>query len=180
MIGVVAKLGKLLFAVLGSQSTQRGEVRISQMPGGDQVIGGVRGRAMDQAIQAARETLPVFWAWHETRALDPGDPNDCALKVKFPNTRGGWEHIWLIDIRRTGPVVSGLVASEPEGVPDLQLWQPKIIETGNITDWGFRKADLMYGHFTTRILAAAHPEVAEREVSYGLSPTPLPSEVTLH
>ena len=73
--------------------------RIASMPGGDQIVWAKNfGPAMDEAMEAARQTLPVFWAWHETRS---DDPNDCALKVRFATGASGAEYIWFIDILRT-------------------------------------------------------------------------------
>ena len=168
--------GVLWSRFFGALSANLRGVKVSRMPGGDQIVWGPTGRDMDEAIRAARETLQVFWAWHETR---PSDPDCCALKVAFAAQGGGAEHIWFIDILRTGEVVTGMVASEPERVPGLTLWQPAAIDLDHVTDWTFRKDGLYYGHFTTRILAAAHPEVAAREPAR-LSSTPLPVDLVRH
>jgi uncharacterized protein YegJ (DUF2314 family) len=173
---LAAKLGGLWSRLLGRPSAVGPKATVSHMPGGDQIVWGVTGQDMDEAIRAAKETLSVFWNWHETR---PSDPDSCALKVKFPARGGGSEHLWFIDILRTGDLVTGMVASEPERVPGLTLWQPTVIDIGQITDWTFRKDGLYYGHFTTRVLAAAHPEVAAREPAT-LSETPLPADLVRH
>ena len=149
---------------------------VSAMPGGDQVIWGLDGADMDRAIEAAKETLPIFWAWHETRS---DDPNDCALKVQYDAIGAEGEHIWLIDIRRTGELVTGLVGSEPERVPSLKLWDITVIDVDRISDWTFRKDGLHYGHFTTRVMAAAYPDVLASYMP-DISPTPLPSGPVLH
>ena len=148
---------------------------LATLPGGDHIVRGKQGPAMDEAMLLAKETLSVFWEWHETRS---DDPNDCALKVGYPTMSGGVEYIWFIDILRTGNIVTGIVASEPEGIDGLTLWQPAQIDTAEIVDWTFRKDDLYYGHFTTRVLAASHPEVAAR---FGnKSETPLPTNLVRH
>ena len=176
MGGLVGTIGELWSRLFGEKAMAPSTAKVARTPGGDQIVWGVTGRTMDEAIQAARETLPVFWSWHETR---PSDPDSCALKVKFPTQGDGTEHIWFIDILRTGDLVTGMVASEPERVPSLALWQPTAIDVDQITDWTFRKDGLYYGHFTTRVLAAAHPEVAAR-TGPKLSETPLPADVVRH
>ena len=171
-----AKIAGLLSGLLGRRGAPTDQVQVSYMPGGDQIVWSITGPDMAYAIQSARETLPVFWSWHETR---PDDPDSCALKVKYPARGGGSEYLWLIDILRTGDLVTGMVASEPERVVGLTLWQPTVIDIDKIADWTFQKEGLYYGHFTTRVLAAAHPEVAARE-STALSETPLPVDLVRH
>lgn len=175
-MGLGSKIGELVSRLIGGSVSVGQRTRVSHMPGGDQIVWGVTGRDMDTAIQTARETLPVFWNWHETR---PSDPDSCALKVEFSAQGGGSEHIWFIDILRTGDLVTGMVASEPECVPGLTLWQPTVIDVDRITDWTFQQDGLYYGHFTTRVLAAAHPEVVAREPTT-LSETPLPVDLVRH
>lgn len=172
---VTTTIGVLWRRLLGKRRTPHRGAKIANMPGGDRLVWGFSDRDMDQAIEAARATLPVFWAWHETR---PEDPDCCALKVKFPTGGHGAEHIWFIDILRTGDLVTGMVASEPDRVPGLTLWQPAIIDVDQITDWTFRREGLHYGHFTTRVLAASRPEVAAKDRP--LSETPLPADLVRH
>lgn len=170
------KIGKLLARLFGQPAAPERKAQVSYMPGGDQIVWGVTGREMDEAISAARATLDVFWTWHEGR---PADPDSCALKVKYPSRGGGFEYIWLIDILRTGGLVTGLVASEPERIRGLKLWQPATIDLAMVSDWTFRKDGLYYGHFTTRVLAASYPEVAARQPPE-FSETPLPADVVRH
>jgi uncharacterized protein YegJ (DUF2314 family) len=173
--GFTTRIAALLSRLRPKVQTDRHGGRVDYMPGGDQPVRVPSTPQMAEAMQAAKETLAVFWAWHETRSEDP---NDCALKVRFSNSKGGYEYIWLIDILRTADVVTGLVASEPEAVPDLKLWRPTAIDQDDIVDWTFRKDGLYYGHFTTRVLAASHPEVAARLDNR--SETPLPADLVRH
>jgi uncharacterized protein YegJ (DUF2314 family) len=175
MTGKTTILGEILSLVLGRKAPAEHGARVSETPGGDQIVRGVEGREIDDAIEAARETLGVFWAWHETRLQDP---DCCALKVRVPTDRGGGEHLWFIDILRTGNLVTGMVASEPVSARGLKPWQPAVIDMDQVTDWTFRIDGLYYGHFTTRVLDAAHPEVAAR--ASDLSAMPLPDDLTRH
>ncbi len=108
-------------------------------PAGKGVVWDFPEAEMNEAIRAAKETLPVFWAWHETRS---DDPDDCALKVEFPTGARGSEHVWFIDILRTGPVVTGLVASDVVDVHKRGGSMVQFLETTARND-GFSVA-----HFT--------------------------------
>lgn len=172
---VTATISALWSRLRGKKRRATQEAKIAYLPGGDSIVWGFSDRDMDEAIHMARETLPVFWAWHEAR---PDDPDSCALKVMFPTGGTGAEHIWFIDILRTGDLVTGIVASEPDRVPGLKPGQPAAIEVDQITDWTFRKDGVYYGHFTTRVLAASHPDVAARKRA--LSENPLPDDLVRH
>jgi uncharacterized protein YegJ (DUF2314 family) len=172
---VTATISALWSRLRGKKRPAKQQAKIAYLPGGDRIVWGFSDRDMDGAIAAAKATLPVFWAWHESR---PDDPDSCALKVRFPTEGDGAEHIWFIDILRTGDLATGIVASEPDRVPDLKPGQPAVIDVEQITDWTFRKEGLYHGHFTTRVLAASHPDVAARKRA--LSENPLPGDLVRH
>ena len=173
-MNVATKIGALWSRLRGRKPVAAGAIQLAHCSGEDRIVRGLANADMDQAIEAARETLSVFWAWHKTR---PDDPDCCALKVRYP-TGGGAEYIWFIDILRTDDLVTGMVANEPERLPELKLWQPTVIDVDAIADWAFRQDDLYYGHFTTRVLAASHSGVAAKKRS--LSETPLPADLVRH
>ena len=126
---------------------------------------------MADAMREARETLPVFWAW-----LDAHQDSDeqRACKVGFPTRHKSVEYIWLVDIRRSADIVTGIVSNQPEDVPQLKEGEIVPIDPKTVADWTFRKDGLHYGHFTTRVLARSNPSMAAGMKT--VSPTPLPEK----
>lgn len=130
-------------------------------------------KAFGEAVQAARASLPVFWG---RLAENPApSPDDFQLKVALRNPQGGIEELWLSDIRREGARVVGRLNYEPESLPSLHRAQIVPIAEGDIIDWSFKEGRKRYGHFTTRVLAKAHPEEASRSLA-ALSDNPLPAD----
>lgn len=125
------------------------------------------------AVQAARASLPVFWG---RLAENPGaSPDDFQLKVVFKSPQGGFEELWLSDIRRDGARIVGRLAYEPEALPSMHRAQIVPIPEGDIIDWTFKEGRKRYGHFTTRVEAKAHPEESAKSLA-ALSDNPLPAD----
>ena len=129
-------------------------------------------KAFKDAVVAARASLPVFWSHIAENA---GGPDDYSLKVAMPAAGGGVEELWLSDIKRDGERIVGRLNYEPDGLPNMHRGQIVPIHAANIMDWTFRQGKKRYGHFTTRVLAKAHPEDAGK-VMATLSDNPLPTD----
>jgi uncharacterized protein YegJ (DUF2314 family) len=126
-----------------------------------------------EAVQAARASLPVFWG---RLAENPGaSPDDFQLKVAFPSPQGGFEELWLSDIKHDGARTTGRLTYEPESLPSLHRSQIVPIPEAQIIDWTFKEGRKRYGHFTTRVMAKARPEEAAKTLAL-LSDNPLPPD----
>jgi uncharacterized protein YegJ (DUF2314 family) len=126
-----------------------------------------------EAVQAARASLPLFWG---RLAENPGaSPDEFGLKVVFKTPDGGGEDVWLSDIKREGARITGRLNYEPDGLPSMHRAQIVPIAEGNIIDWTFKEGRKRYGHFTTRVMAKAHPDEAARTLA-ALSDNPLPPD----
>jgi uncharacterized protein YegJ (DUF2314 family) len=125
------------------------------------------------AVQAARASLPVFWGrLAENRGASP---DDFQLKVMFPSPQGGYEELWLSDIKHDGARTTGRLSYEPESLPGLHRAQIVPIPEAQIIDWTFKEGRKRYGHFTTRVMAKARPEEAAKTLAL-LSDNPLPAD----
>lgn len=126
-----------------------------------------------EAVQAARASLPVFW---ERLAESRGAiPEDFQLKVVFKSPQGGFEELWLSDIRHEGARITGRLNYEPESLPSMHRAQIVPINESDIIDWTFKEGRKRYGHFTTRVEAKAHPEESAKTLAL-LSDNPLPAD----
>jgi uncharacterized protein YegJ (DUF2314 family) len=126
-----------------------------------------------EAVQAARASLPVFWG---RLAENPGaSPDEFGLKVVFRTPDGGAEDVWLSDIKREGARITGRLNYEPDSLPSMHRAQIVPIVEGAIIDWTFKEGRKRYGHFTTRIMAKAHPDEEAKTLAL-LSDNPLPAD----
>ncbi|MFC3078412.1 DUF2314 domain-containing protein [Phenylobacterium terrae] len=129
---------------------------------------------MNAAMAEAKASLPQFW-----RRFETGTPeySDFTVKAAMTTVGGqGIEHIWIdVSDRRDGKV-TGRLANEPVHLGDeLTLGSEVEVPEAIISDWGYAKGEVNYGHFTTRVLMTRqYPDTPLAE--YGLSPNPLESE----
>ena len=129
-------------------------------------------KAFNDAVGAARASLPVFWA----RLADGSDdPDEFSLKVVFPSPGGGVEELWLWNIKRDGGRITGRLNVEPQALPNMHRGQMVPINEANIIDWTFKEGRKRYGHFTSRVLAKDHPEDSAKLMAT-LSDNPLPAD----
>jgi uncharacterized protein YegJ (DUF2314 family) len=130
-------------------------------------------RDFGAAVQAARASLPVFWGrLAESRGAAS---DDFQLRVVFKSPDGGFEELWLSDIRRDGARIVGRLNYEPENLPSLHRAQIVPIVEGDIIDWAFKEGRKRYGHFTTRVEAKMRPEESAKTLAL-LSDNPLPAD----
>ena len=105
---------------------------------------------MDAAIAEAQRTLPEFLA-----ALADPPRGAGEFTIKFP--LGGWEHIWVGELRHEGGRIVGKLANAPvqEG---HRIGEPVSVPLAEISDWAYRAPDgVMQGHRTTRVLFPQFP-----------------------
>lgn len=125
---------------------------------------------MNAAIAQARATLPQFWAKFEAK---PAGYSQFMLKPGLPTVDGrGPEHIWVDVIERRDGKVVGRLANEPFHLGDLKFGSEVTFSPEIISDWGYSKGDVIYGHYTSRLLMARE-EPQAKPSDYGLSATPL-------
>lgn len=106
---------------------------------------------MDAAIAEAQRTLPEFLA-----ALADPPAGASSFVVKFP--LGGWEHIWVDDLKFDGKRITGALANAPEQ-EGHRLGERVSVPLAEVSDWGYRTPDgVMQGHRTTRVLLDQLPE----------------------
>lgn len=126
--------------------------------------------AMNTAIHQARESLEGFFS-HTTKHADK-----TALKVAFPTSSGGLEHIWVDNSARNGDRFTGTLANEPD---DLGAWRNGSEVTFNhdqISDWGINIDGRGYGYFTVRVMLPRLDKESAAGLRAWLSEDPLPAD----
>jgi uncharacterized protein YegJ (DUF2314 family) len=125
---------------------------------------------VNAAIAEARRNLPIFWKMLERR---PAGVDSFALKIAFPTSGSGAEHIWIDVNSRSGDDIVGVINNDPEFRPDLKLGMTVHVKASQISDWQYRKDAMLYGHFTTRVLVKHMKADEAADTLKLLSPTPL-------
>jgi uncharacterized protein YegJ (DUF2314 family) len=100
---------------------------------------------MNAAIAAARKNIPQFLA-----VLSTKDDNISDIGFKYP--LGGWEHIWVANVRKEGAFLVGELSNEPaqEG---YKIDDTVKVPLATVSDWAYRdKNGVMQGHYTTKVL----------------------------
>ncbi len=106
-------------------------------------------QAMADAIDRARETLPVFF---KALAEPYGDKENFALKVAIKDGTQV-EHKWLVDLKHEGGQWSGVFHNLPFAVSTVKKGQRFMISHNNISDWMYLQDQKIYGGYTVRVLA---------------------------
>jgi uncharacterized protein YegJ (DUF2314 family) len=127
---------------------------------------------MNRAIAQARETLPSFWRLFST---DRDVAETASLKMAFPvpGTKDGNEYMWLIDIRRDGRTIKGVLDNQPESIRNLKKGDTVTIDPERISDWSYVRDGRMYGSYTTRVMLKHLSEQEAEEYLEFLSVRPL-------
>ena len=108
---------------------------------------------MSAAIETARSTLPTFW---EKLAAPGADESGFALKAGFPSGWIGSEHVWLIEIERSGATITGVLNNVPKELK-LKEGQRVDITPSRISDWMFMRGGKIVGNYTLRPLLKRMP-----------------------
>ncbi|HEY9219165.1 MAG TPA: DUF2314 domain-containing protein [Phenylobacterium sp.] len=124
---------------------------------------------MNSAIAQARSSLPQFWAKFDAR---PAGYSDFQVKPGLASVDDyGTEFIWVDVVERRGDQVIGRLANDPFHLgADMKLGSEVSFKPELISDWGYSKGDVLYGHYTSRVLITRE---RDNPAEYGLSPTPL-------
>jgi len=123
-----------------------------------------------KAEQEARRTLPMFW---QLLALHPEYSSAFSVKAGFDTDMGFVDYLWLVNLKRDGDKVTGVLDNEPDGLPNLHVGDTVRVDEARIIDWLLAVDDRQYGHFTTRVLLKRDAKMAE-QLKNILSSEPLP------
>ena len=100
---------------------------------------------MIAAIEEAQRTLPEFLA-----VLENPPKGVSYMSFKFP--LGGWEHIWVGNVRFDGSHLTGQLSNVPQQTDWSQGDQVRVPLT-TVSDWAWLDADgVMRGHHITRVI----------------------------
>ena len=99
---------------------------------------------MKAAIEAARRTLPIFWA----KFINPGpDEIDFALKVGL-RSEGRTEYFWLLDIEKRGDIIYGTIPKVPETAGSPRQGERIGFNEGEVADWIYWRKGKFIGYQT--------------------------------
>lgn len=108
---------------------------------------------MRAAIEKARQQLPEF-----RRALEEDFRriipviSRALVKASFRTRRAGTtEHLWLEEIEFSGDNIVGIVANEPDDVPDIELGSTVTVAPAEVSDWIYWIGEETFGGFTVDI-----------------------------
>jgi uncharacterized protein YegJ (DUF2314 family) len=101
--------------------------------------------AMNAAIAEAKKTLPDFVAKLDANKGDMAD-------VGFKYPLGGWEHIWVGDVKHDGEFLTGVLVNQP-AQPEHKMGEAVRVAMKDVSDWAYRDNEgVMQGHYTTKVL----------------------------
>jgi uncharacterized protein YegJ (DUF2314 family) len=105
-------------------------------------------REMNAAIVQAQASLDDFLA-----VLDepPAFATGFTVKVRVAHRKGA-EHLWIMPFRRDNSGFVGIVANEPDHLPDIHLGQEISFKRTEITDWGYEVNSKKKGFFTVCVM----------------------------
>lgn len=106
--------------------------------------------AMNQAIQKARDTLPIF---RKYLSHPPADVTSIQLKVGL---RQGdqVEHVWLADVAAQGKGFAGTIANRIETVSGYEEGERITVETGIVSDWLVVLKNGIRGGYSIQVILA--------------------------
>ncbi len=113
---------------------------------------------MSKAKQQAIDQFPGFLKRLHAKAADE---TDFAVKYDLTPGQQNSEFIWAGNLSLDGATLTGKLSNNPEAA-GFRMGQLVVIDQSLIIDWGYRKAGVMQGHFTTRVLLTKiSPEEAQ-------------------
>ena len=129
---------------------------------------GAEDEVMNAAVAQARATLSEF-----LDRLDAGRLTDRdMLKVAFPTSGGGYEHIWVAAVRRTSGGLSGVLANDPVHL-DKRRGDPVVFTEAMVSDWSYEARGRLWGNFTTRAVLPTLRSDQAAQLRAILSETPV-------
>lgn len=125
---------------------------------------------MNEAIAAARKTLPLFWTAFSDR--QPGD-DGFSIKVHIEQGQYG-EHFWTRDVEKSGAEIHARIANDPNGVTSVKLGQRIRVNPEQISDWTYWRNGMMQGAYTLRVMLPRLPKEQAAQFRARLAPLPTP------
>jgi len=169
--------GNIVFYVLAALGVSFLIYTLFGRRGDPTVVFDVNDPRLAKAVADAQETVGLFL---QHGLPDLQVPNsDKAVKVRFTLSFGdnNTEAIWVGDIARAGPdQFTGLYENDPVHLDRLAYGERASFDLSQIIDWSWvGPDDRVYGHYSTRIMAAenAMPRGAEGFVA-ALADNPVP------
>ncbi len=128
--------------------------------------------SMVAAVRDARASLDQFWdAFVSGSILTSG----FSIKVGLPTNDDSLEHIWVVDVRRNGRAITGVLGNEPVNLRDhARAGERVTFTTADVTDWGYLDRGKLRGHFTTRLLLDGMDPSEAGQIAMMLHEEPLP------
>lgn len=127
---------------------------------------------MNAAVAEAKRTLPVYLARLDAGQLAPSD----GVKVAMPTDQGN-EHIWVHQVARDGDRLTGVLANQPNYLPNLQRGSPVTFAVDQVSDWSYEKDGRMWGNYTTRVMLPHVGPEDQASLRQSLSATPTETPV---
>jgi uncharacterized protein YegJ (DUF2314 family) len=103
---------------------------------------------MAAAITKARQTLPEFWAIHDS---PKNGETGFALKVKITDPNGA-EHFWVNNLKRSGGKTTGTINNNAEIVRSVKNGDQITIPEADISDWMYVRGGKIHGNETVKAL----------------------------
>lgn len=106
---------------------------------------------MNKAMEEANESFDLFQEYfHSAEAKK----YYYSIKLKFRDSKGSFEHIWIGDITSDKSGYTGVVENTPFAVPMLEYGDTVKIEENRISDWMVVEhiTGEVYGGYTLRVL----------------------------
>ena len=130
-------------------------------------------QAMNSAMSEAVRTFPVFLG-NATDANGASVPS-AFVKVSF-DVADGTEIIWVGPfVEQGGGQFVGALANRPNYMPGLNAGDTVEFTTDMVRDWAIQLPDgLLWGHYTTRQIAATLSTDQAAQIMAALSETPVP------
>ncbi len=130
--------------------------------------------AMNAAIAEAQRWTPAFLAdFRQTPAYDRAS---YSLKVGLPTPFGGFEHIWVDQLRYENDQLVGALANQPVELPGLRLGSRVVIDEAQISDWMIVRGELAYGAYTMRVMLDDLPREDADAMRAFLARDPVPPD----
>ncbi|MEM6858380.1 MAG: DUF2314 domain-containing protein [Pseudomonadota bacterium] len=137
----------LLLASAATPQAPTPTAQAQQVPGDRNDVASVdtEDPEMNRAIADAKRALPDFLEVLE-------NPPQGASRVGFKFPLGGWEHIWVGDVRRDGTFLTGRLNNVPIQ-KEFSEGDAVRVPLSEVSDWAWMDTDgEMRGQFTTRVL----------------------------